>query len=70
MIRGIHHVQLIIPPGGEGKARPFYFQTLGLPEIEKPASLEGVVDCGFRRVIARSISVSRMAPSRVSVPSS
>jgi len=41
MIRGIHHIQLTIPTGAEEEARHFYCQTLGLPEIEKPASLVG-----------------------------
>jgi catechol 2,3-dioxygenase-like lactoylglutathione lyase family enzyme len=41
MIRGINHVQLTIPRGGEEAARHFYCQTLGLPEIEKPATLRG-----------------------------
>ena len=41
MIRGIHHVQLTIPRGAEEQARQFYCQTLGLPEVEKPASLAG-----------------------------
>jgi catechol 2,3-dioxygenase-like lactoylglutathione lyase family enzyme len=40
MIVGIHHVQLTIPPGGEVAARNFYCRTLGLPEINKPASLQ------------------------------
>jgi len=39
MIRSINHVQLTIPGGAEEKARHFYCQILGLPEIEKPASL-------------------------------
>jgi catechol 2,3-dioxygenase-like lactoylglutathione lyase family enzyme len=41
MIRGIHHVQLTVPRGAEEQARQFYCQTLGLPEVEKPASLAG-----------------------------
>jgi catechol 2,3-dioxygenase-like lactoylglutathione lyase family enzyme len=41
MIRGIHHVQLTVPRGAEEQARHFYCQTLGLPEILKPASLNG-----------------------------
>ena len=41
MIRGIHHVQLTVPNGSEGQARQFYCETLGLPEVEKPASLVG-----------------------------
>jgi catechol 2,3-dioxygenase-like lactoylglutathione lyase family enzyme len=41
MIRGIHQVQLTVPRGAEEQARRFYCQTLGLPEIEIPASLAG-----------------------------
>jgi putative intracellular protease/amidase/catechol 2,3-dioxygenase-like lactoylglutathione lyase family enzyme len=41
MIRGINHVQLTVPRGAEEEAPHFYCQTLGLPEIEKPAILAG-----------------------------
>src|SRR5947209_10671190 len=41
MIAGIDHVQITIPPGAEEAARFFYCRLLGLPEIEKPASLQG-----------------------------
>jgi catechol 2,3-dioxygenase-like lactoylglutathione lyase family enzyme len=41
MITGIDHVQITIPPGAEGVARAFYGHLLGLPEIQKPASLQG-----------------------------
>ena len=41
MIRGIHHVQLTVPSGAEEEARRFYCRVLGLPEIQKPASLTG-----------------------------
>src|SRR5262245_60264313 len=41
MITGIDHVQITIPPDAEAAARAFYCQLLGLPEIEKPASLKG-----------------------------
>ena len=37
--RGIDHVQLAIPPGGEDDARSFYVGVLGLSEIPKPAAL-------------------------------
>ena len=39
MIRRIHHVQITIPPGSEDRARRFYCDVLGLPEIDKPDSL-------------------------------
>ena len=41
MIVGIHHVQITVPKGAEAQARQFYCDVLGLPEIEKPASLNG-----------------------------
>jgi hypothetical protein len=41
MIRGIHYVQLTIPSGAKEEARHFSCQTLGLLEIEKPATLLG-----------------------------
>jgi catechol 2,3-dioxygenase-like lactoylglutathione lyase family enzyme len=33
---GIDHVQLPIPPGGEGAARAFYGELLGFVEVPKP----------------------------------
>lgn len=39
IIRGIHHAQIIIPPGAEDDARAFYCGLLGLEEIEKPEPL-------------------------------
>jgi catechol 2,3-dioxygenase-like lactoylglutathione lyase family enzyme len=41
MILGIHHVQITIPKGAEAEGREFYCGVLELPEIEKPASLQG-----------------------------
>lgn len=40
MIINLHHVQITIPKNEEEKAREFYFDMLGLPEIEKPDSLK------------------------------
>jgi catechol 2,3-dioxygenase-like lactoylglutathione lyase family enzyme len=40
MIRRIHHVQIIIPPGMEQEARSFYCGILGLREVEKPTALK------------------------------
>jgi catechol 2,3-dioxygenase-like lactoylglutathione lyase family enzyme len=37
--RGIDHVQVAIPVGGEPEARAFYVGVLGLDEIPKPASM-------------------------------
>ncbi len=36
---GIDHVQLAMPVGEESKARRFYAELLGLPEVPKPAHL-------------------------------
>jgi catechol 2,3-dioxygenase-like lactoylglutathione lyase family enzyme len=41
MILGLHHAQITVPPGAEALARRFYCGVLGLPEVEKPASLRG-----------------------------
>ena len=38
-IVGIDHVQLAMPAGGEDIAREFYGGLLGIPEVQKPASL-------------------------------
>ena len=38
-ILGIDHVQLAIPPGGEGAARRFYGEVLGLVEVPKPEDM-------------------------------
>jgi catechol 2,3-dioxygenase-like lactoylglutathione lyase family enzyme len=38
---GIHHVQVAMPRGGEDRARRFYGDLLGFPEISKPANLLG-----------------------------
>ncbi|HLZ56668.1 MAG TPA: VOC family protein [Ktedonosporobacter sp.] len=40
-ILGLHHAQVTIPRGAEEQARQFYCHLLGLPEIEKPVSLQG-----------------------------
>lgn len=41
MIKAVHHVQITIPVGEESAARDFYCRTLGLEEVQKPASLTG-----------------------------
>jgi catechol 2,3-dioxygenase-like lactoylglutathione lyase family enzyme/ADP-ribose pyrophosphatase YjhB (NUDIX family) len=41
MILDIQHVQLTVPKGAEAEARRFYCGVLGLPEVQKPASLTG-----------------------------
>lgn len=37
----LDHVQLAMPAGAEDRARRFYCDVLGLPEIPKPAALVG-----------------------------
>jgi catechol 2,3-dioxygenase-like lactoylglutathione lyase family enzyme len=46
-IRAIEHVQLAMPAGGEPKAREFYGQLLGIPEIKKPDILAQRGGCWF-----------------------
>ncbi len=40
-IEGLHHAQITIPNGAEEEGRRFYCEVMGLPEIEKPAALQG-----------------------------
>jgi catechol 2,3-dioxygenase-like lactoylglutathione lyase family enzyme len=37
---GLDHVQLAAPPGSEALARRFFGELLGLPELDKPPSLQ------------------------------
>ena len=48
-ILALDHVQLAMPPGGEGEARAFYAGLLGLPERDKPAPLRARGGCWFER---------------------
>jgi catechol 2,3-dioxygenase-like lactoylglutathione lyase family enzyme len=41
MIIRVHHAQITIPRGAEDECRQFYCHLLGLPEVEKPAALQG-----------------------------
>jgi catechol 2,3-dioxygenase-like lactoylglutathione lyase family enzyme len=45
----VDHVQLAIPEGGEDRARGFYRDLLGVPEVEKPAHLAKRGVCWFKR---------------------
>jgi catechol 2,3-dioxygenase-like lactoylglutathione lyase family enzyme len=47
MITGLDHVQLAMPRGGEGRARAFYGDLLGMAELEKPAPLAARGGCWF-----------------------
>lgn len=44
----LHHVQLACPPGGEGVARRFWVEGLGLAEVPKPETLAGRGGVWFR----------------------
>jgi catechol 2,3-dioxygenase-like lactoylglutathione lyase family enzyme len=46
-IRGIDHVQLAMPAGGEDDARAFYDGVLGIPEKPKPPHLAARGGCWF-----------------------
>ena len=46
-IVGIDHVQLSMPLGGEGEARRFYTEVLGLREVAKPPALAVRGGCWF-----------------------
>jgi len=43
----LDHVQLAMPPGGEARARAFYGDALGIPEVPKPAALAARGGCWF-----------------------
>jgi catechol 2,3-dioxygenase-like lactoylglutathione lyase family enzyme len=45
--RGIDHIQLAMPPGGEAAARQFYTGVLGIPDVAKPPELTGRGGCWF-----------------------
>jgi catechol 2,3-dioxygenase-like lactoylglutathione lyase family enzyme len=47
-IKGLDHVQIAMPPGGEDAARQFYGALLGMTEIPKPAQLAGRGGCWFQ----------------------
>jgi catechol 2,3-dioxygenase-like lactoylglutathione lyase family enzyme len=49
LTKAIDHVQLAMPPGGEDKARSFYRDVLGLPEVRKPSRLAGRGGVWFER---------------------
>lgn len=47
-IRGLHHVQLAMPPGREDAAREFYGGVLEMAELPKPPALAARGGCWFR----------------------
>ena len=46
--RGLHHVQLAIPRGGEDRCRAFWGDVLGFTELQKPPVLAARGGCWFR----------------------
>lgn len=46
-IRGLDHVQVAMPRGGEEQARAFYGGLLGMREVAKPAPLAARGGCWF-----------------------
>jgi catechol 2,3-dioxygenase-like lactoylglutathione lyase family enzyme len=46
-VERLDHVQLAMPAGGEAAARRFYGDTLGIPEVRKPAHLARRGGCWF-----------------------
>lgn len=46
-IKGLDHLQIAIPAGGEEAARDFYGRLLGFSEVVKPPALEGRGGCWF-----------------------
>jgi len=47
MLYAIDHVQLAMPQGAEDRARAFYRDVLGLPELAKPPHLAKRGGCWF-----------------------
>lgn len=48
-ITRLDHVQLAMPEGGETRAREFYQEALGIPEVPKPPYLAKRGGCWFER---------------------
>lgn len=48
-VERLHHVQLAMPAGGEGRAREFYQELLGIPEVPKPRAMAARGGCWFEQ---------------------
>jgi catechol 2,3-dioxygenase-like lactoylglutathione lyase family enzyme len=48
-VRTIEHVQLAMPKGEEDRARAFYRDVLGVPEVAKPEDLAARGGCWFEK---------------------
>lgn len=44
----LHHVQVMMPPGGEDDARRFWVDAFGLTEVPKPPAMADRPGCWFR----------------------
>jgi catechol 2,3-dioxygenase-like lactoylglutathione lyase family enzyme len=69
-IYGLDHVQVAITPGREDDARLFYCGVLGLPEVDKPATLAGRggvwFQCGPQQIhcgVEPDVAASRRHPA-------
>ena len=49
LVQSLHHVQLAMPKGGEARAREFYQDLLGIPEVPKPPTMAARGGCWFER---------------------
>lgn len=47
-IRGLDHVQVAIPAGGEPEAEAFYGRLLGFEQLTRPEALAGRGGCWFQ----------------------
>lgn len=69
ILRGIDHVQLAMPPGGEERARAFYGKFLGLPEVAKPVRLSRRGGCWFQGEVSVHLGVEpNFVPARKAHP--
>ena len=66
MIVAIDHVQLAMPPGGEGRAREFYAGVLALVEVAKPAHLAARGGCWFENTKASAAPTSTIRSATAS----
>ncbi len=66
-VKGIDHIQLVCPKGGEDEARKFYNEILGMKELPKPENLKGRGGCWFicgNQEIHISIQEDFIAPKK------
>jgi catechol 2,3-dioxygenase-like lactoylglutathione lyase family enzyme len=49
LVKRLDHVQLAMPAEGEDRARQFYRDALGIPEVSKPQYLAHRGGCWFER---------------------